>query len=320
MKIDRIYDVPFETLKDVAYDAGIFASGYESRCTYAPKNLIKNNIKETIVLGFKDLAHPHQRKLNDEYYFSYWNRKPIILDSGDDGLIYSELNKFALTIKQEAYHFLVDYSSMSRLWYSGIINWAFHASNAKKILIDFVYSRGVYEDYIPPIVINDILSIPGCEGGGIKHEASIAVFGLGFYGLAALCVLDRLEADTVFAFIARTNSKDNYDENVKETNKELIQHHATKSLLELPINSIQKSYQYLAELIALYRKSSKITFVPMGPKPQVLASILLAMRFHEVTCLRVSAKPPPGDPQDVKAEGSIYSARLELVNAQSGVA
>ena len=320
MKIDRIYDVNSESLINEIYDVAIFASGYESRCIYAPKSMKKHNIKEVIVFGFEDVSYPAQRKLNDEFYSDTFNKIPINLDSSDDSLIYKELNKFAKSKKQDSFHFLVDYSSMSRIWYSGIINWLLHATNSTQLIIDCVYTRGLYEEYIPPIVINDILAIPGCEGSGIKYGTSIAVFGLGFYGLAALCVLDRLEADMVFAFTAKTNSKDNYDEKVREINKELIQHHATKCLLELPINSVEKSYQNLAELIAPYRNTSKITFVPMGPKPQVLASILLAMRFPKITCLRVSAKPPPGDPLDINAEGSIFSTRIELIKAQPGAA
>ena len=316
MKIDRIYDIHSDLLKNELYDVAIFASGYESRCTYAPDCMKKFNLKEVIVFGFEDLSHPPQRKTSDKFYSDNFNVKPINLNSSDDSLIYSQLNRFEKNNHKDSYHFLVDYSSMSRIWYSGIINWILHATPSKKITIDFVYSRGLYEDYIPPIVINDILAIPGCEGGGIKYGTSLAIFGLGFYGLAALCVLDRLEADMVFAYIAKTNSKDNYDEKVKEINKELIQHYATKSILELPINSVEKSYQYLAELIAPYRNKSEVTLVPMGPKPQVLASILLAMRFPEVTCLRVSAKPPPGNPLDIKAGGYIFSTRIEIIKAQ----
>jgi hypothetical protein len=319
MKIDRIYDINSESLNDEVYDLAVFASGYETRCIYAPKNLNSQCFKEIVVFGFEDVSHPAQRRFNDLFYRNSFNKIPMNLNSNDDGLIYKELNKFVSSNKQDSFHFLVDYSSMSRIWYSGIINWVLHASNSSKFILDFVYTRGTYEDYIPPIVINDILSIPGCEGGGIKHGNSIAVFGLGFYGLAALCVLDRLEADIVFAYVAKTNSKDDYDKKVREINKELIQHHATETLLELPINSVEKSYQNLAELIAPYRNKSEITFVPMGPKPQVLASILLAMKFPEVTCLRVSAKPPPGDPLDIKAEGSMSSTRIELVKAQPGV-
>ena len=42
-----------------------------------------------------------------------------------------------------------------------------------------------------------------------------------------------------------------------------------------------------------HRPDGEITLVSMGPKPHVLASILVAMRFQEVACLRVSGTPDP---------------------------
>ncbi|MBT3232870.1 MAG: hypothetical protein HN356_08645 [Calditrichaeota bacterium] len=196
---------------------------------------------------------------------------------------------------------------MSRLWYAAVLNWARVAVSGRDVTIDFVYSRGRYEEPKYPMVIREMVSIPGCEGRAYRQRESVAVFGLGFHGLAALCVLDHLEADTVYAFLASAESSDNYFNYTQNVNKELIRNHKTKAVLDIPLSSLESCYRYLADTIAPHRPDGEITLIPMGPKPHVLASILVAMRFQEVACLRVSGKIYP---QDVVPTGEIIATRV----------
>jgi hypothetical protein len=55
--------------------------------------------------------------------------------------------------------------------------------------------------------------------------------------------------------------------------------------------------------------ASNIILIPMGPKPHVLAAMLLCLRFEkEMTCLRVRGKREPR--VDVEAEGHIVATRV----------
>jgi hypothetical protein len=208
---------------------------------------------------------------------------------------------------------ILDYSSMSRLWYTAVLNWARFAVPTKEVIIDFVYSMGRYDEEKHPMVIRGMMSILGCEGRAYRLRESVAVFGLGFHGLATLCVLDRLEADTVYVFLAAPGSTVEYVAKTREINKDLINNPKTKAVLELPLASVEACYRHLAETIAPHRPDGEITLVPMGPKPHILASILLAMRFQEVACLRVSGAPYP---IDVKPTGEITATRV-IVRGES---
>ena len=66
-------------------------------------------------------------------------------------------------------------------------------------------------------------------------------------------------------------------------------------------------------MISPQRPDGEITLVPMGPKPHVLAAILVAMRFQEVACLRVSGESYP---LDVKATAEIMATRV-IVRGES---
>lgn len=250
--------------------------------------------------------HSGKREDNDRFFLERWNREPITLSGDDEKPIYEHLDEHASSLSGPL-HILIDYSSMSRLWYAAVLNWARFGASVKNVIIDFIYSMGRYEQEQQPMVIRGMVSIPGCEGRAYRLRESVAVFGLGFHGLAALCVLDRLEADTVYAFLASRGSSEEYISKTRENNKELISNLKTKEVLELPLASVENCYRHLAETIAPYRQDGEITLVPMGPKPHVLASILVAMRFQEVACLRVSGAPAP---QDVKPTGDIVATRI----------
>ena len=302
----QVQDIDFDDVCSEHYDVSIFASGYESRCTHIPRLLSPANIANPLVFGFTEEPQAGKRPANDAYYFERWQRRPIPLSSDDEKPIYDQLQETTKAINRPI-RILLDYSSMSRLWYAAVLNWTRFAAVEKPVIIDFVYAMGIYGEEKQPMVIRDMVSIPGCEGRAYRLRKSVAVFGLGFHGLAALTVLDMLEADIVYVFLASPGSTEEYVRKTKEINKELISNPKTASLLELPLGSIESCYRQLAETIAPYRQDGEITLVPMGPKPHVLASILVAMKFPEVACLRVSGSPLP---QDVNATGDLVTTRV----------
>src|SRR5690606_36263927 len=52
-----------------------------------------------------------------------------------------------------------------------------------------------------------------------------------------------------------------------------------------PIFSVQATFQTLLEVSLPFFDNATITLLPFGPKPHVLASILMAINFGPVSCL-----------------------------------
>lgn len=306
MRSFQVTDIDFESISNQRYDISLFASGYESRCIFLPNMLSRKIVENPLIFGFMEARYSGNREINDIYFKNYWAPEIIPLSGDDEKPIYENISKFSRALDGSV-HILVDYSSMSRLWYAAVLNWARFASSGKDVIIDFIYAMGKYEEEKQPMVIRDMVCIPGCEGQAYHLRESVAVFGLGFHGPAALCVLDRLEADTVYVFMASPGSSTEYINKTREMNIDLINDYRTKAVLELPLASIETCYRNLADTIAPHRPDGEITLVPMGPKPHVLASILVAMRFREVSCLRVSGTL---DPVDVKSTGEISATRV----------
>ena len=306
MRFFKVLDIDFDSVCEEQYDISIFASGYEARCIHIPQKIDPHKVDTPLVFGFIEEPLSGSRPNNDEFFKDRWNQKPFPLSVDGDKPIYRKLHELTHSLDRPI-RILLDYSSMSRHWYATVLNWARFASSGKDVIIDFVYAMGKYEEEKKPMVIRSMTSIQGCEGRAYRLRQSIAVFGLGFHGLATLAVLEQLEADIVYAFLAAPGSSEGYVEKARQINKDLINDHRTRAVLELPLASVERCYRLLAETIAPHRPDGEITLVPMGPKPHVLASILVAMRFQEVACLRVSGAPAS---VDVKPTGEKVATRV----------
>jgi hypothetical protein len=288
-----IYEViDFEAEKEALphYHIALFSSSPEPRCTWIPSVLKEVDIDRVIVLGFPNQQQDPVKQQSDAYFLKHWVKELQVVAYNDDAPLYKYLRETGGG-KSSSVRILVDYSCMSRIWYAAALNWARHTPVPSNIVVDFLYAVGEHKNNISPVVIRDILSIPGCEGNPTPFSKSIGVFGLGFDNFATLCVLDRLEPDVVYTYLANPAAFDDYPERARKLN-EVIREKYSRVNLELPLCSVERTYVSLTELISPHRSEADIVLVPMGPKPHVLAAILLSMRFPGITCLDVSGSRP----------------------------
>ena len=211
MRLVQVEDTLLPEVLNTEYDLAIFSSGYEARCAHGPQQLECARIATPLIIGFEALTDNEQRKTNDKYFDQQWSKDRLLMAADDEGPLFARLAELNLTARPRL-RILVDYSSMSRLWYAGLLTWVRLLTSVEECQIDFVYSVGKYDDNLRPIVINEILAIPGFEGGALRRGLCIAVFGLGFYGVMTQCVLEALEPDIVYAIIANPAADESYPE------------------------------------------------------------------------------------------------------------
>jgi hypothetical protein len=306
MRVTSVEDVPRAQLQSTSYDLAFFASGYESRCTALGKSLTRSNLGAAHVIGFEEHPHHPNRLLNDEFFQSQLGLTPKVSSGASDEVVLHTLASH-YTSHADRMRILVDYSSMSRNWYATIMNWVRYCSPAQTVEIDFAYSVGQHHSDVHPRVVTSLYPLPGLDGQCFGLFGSTAFIGLGFDGLATVSVLDCLEADRVVAFYASPGAFSDYAERTQVTNREVLDERAELSLA-LPLFSVRQSFSYLAEVVGSYLRDGEITLVPMGPKPLVLASILVSLRFPQVCCLGVGGRFPI--PDDVLHSGDTVCARI----------
>jgi hypothetical protein len=289
------------------YDLAIFSSGFEKRAIHIASHIDSQISKKFIVLGFRGDQDVLSRKENDRYFTDKFGAEQLHqLGSSDDQHIFSLLNELEIADEGLPLRILVDYSVMTRSWYSAILTWARFAQFNSSIELDFAYSCGEYLGDFGPLSISEIVSLPGFEGISGGFRRTTAIFGLGYDKYATLAVYDRLEPDSVYCCIAQRYPDDENSNKVLKENDELVE--ASTKLIQLPLTDITLAFSLLSDLILSLERSTHIVMVPMGPKTHVLVTLLAALRMPWITCLH--AKGDRSTPIQVEASGPLSLCRV----------
>lgn len=311
MSLYRVTDIQANDLEVCGASGFLAASGYESRATAIPTVLRSLGARSAKVFGFDESKDLLARTENDRYFRTEWSQEAELATSNDSKPILEYLNRLQATRSDPScVRVIVDYSCMSRVWYCAVVNWARYQARFSRVVVDFLYMPGEHEDHDPPMAIEEILALPGCEGRSAPRARSVAIFGLGFDAFATLCVFDRLEPDVSYGYLASPGIL-KYDRRIREANSDLIDKELSL-LLTMPLRSVETTFAQLGEVVAPHLGDDAVTLVPMGPKTHVLASILLSVRFPAVACLRVSGT----NPKDVRAGGELVATRVEFRHAR----
>lgn len=299
--------VSLSTVATTSYDLVLFCSGYEQRCTNAPSKLERLSADDIVVLGFSRLAGTDERRHSDEYFATSWNVTHVSCDYDDDGQVYEVLQRIAKP-EMKQIRILVDYSSMSRTWYAAVANWARVVSENCTVTVDFMYSVGVYPEELTPIFVDSIGVMAACEGGPPRFEKAVSILGLGFYQEMAQTVLEHLQPDSKYVYWADPGATKTYAQRVTGANQFLID--SADGRLRVPFHDVEGTLRGLTELALPHLPHSEVVCVPLGPKPHVLATVLLCLRFPYISCLRVSAHREK--PEHVASTGEIVVTRVEF--------
>lgn len=302
-----VKDLTFADVQSKYYDLAIFASGYEKRCTQSILALDSNKFAQVVVIGFSKVVAPNLRRRNDNVFLERTGSLPRNDKDVDLPLYLLELLSNVTREANQAdrpARILIDYSSMHRQWYGYILTVMNHLLEPRPIAeLDFLYSNGVYpqgyESSVENAVLESISPLPAMEGLSASRSSSIAILGLGFSPIAGLGALERLQPDRVYCFVANPGSDHEHVKTALRCNRPLIE--KASALVELPLYSLSTAYRGLTELTWPYVDRYHINILPMGPKPHILASMLVAQTFRSVSCLYGKIDLPSGP--DIEGNG-----------------
>jgi hypothetical protein len=308
MIIGRVRDMPPGEIQDGRYDLTLFASGHESRCTHFAQHSNVCRLEDACyVLGFDAIEPNTARRRNDAWFDAALGRKPRLVHAEDDTSIYEILRNALDGIPTPRVR--VDYTSMPRVWYAAVLNWLRVQSGHESATVDFVYSPGRHSRRWPEIIVQDIVPIPSCEGSPRPLAKTVLIVGLGYDAIAPFAIEERLEPDVTYAFMAEPGSVPAAPARTRMYNREFLDAVVDYSAC-LPIESVETVLAALTEVAAYHRHDANVTLVPLGPKPHVLAGLLLAFRMREVACLRIQHSRV--HPSDVRPTGALVATRVEL--------
>lgn len=320
--IFRVNDVQFSELSSRRYDLAVFASGYEERCTSLALAVGPEIADRHMILGFLEHTSTEQRRRNSLVLTERLGTHEIPIPHDQESLVFQSMSALDLP-RDRPLEILVDYSSMSRTWFNAILNFFRFNEAHQPVFITFAYTVGEHQDLArsswateTDFALDEVICLPGLEGGPMRMQSTVLVFGLGFEWSPPFGVCELIEPDVVHAFIADPGSFPEYGMAAEQRNAEFIREYVKSSVVRLPLRSVEATYRTLAELVLPLHPEANVALVPVGPKPHVLACILLASRFREVTCLY--AKGSRRRPIRVRAASpqDVVGTRVELTGVR----
>ena len=289
MEFHSARQVSPDILENVSYDIAVLASGYEQRCIYLPAHYnIKAEIK--IALAFKENSKELHRMENDVFLIQHGYR--LITISGEH---YHDLEPYFLTLlknnSKKHLYMLVDYSSMTKVWYSNFIN--FLLSDAKWhdfITIHFSYTPAVYNEpkKFSPVNINNLVSYP-CKKGVGSVKPTALIIGLGLDKNCAEYIRKKIQPAVTYLIYPDPSNDVKNVEKILENNRELIEQIEVRNLISFPLFNLEKTDSILTDLCLNLRVKYNIVIAPVGSKVFSLLALLMASRYPDIEVMRISS-------------------------------
>ena len=274
-----------EYLQKQPFDAVIAVSGFESRAAYLVDKINTNTIPEKIALAYTELTDCLFRSHNDNKYrdlgFTFHNvpskdisALPEILD-----LVCSKNRKKNLDI-------LIDYTSMTKIWYNGILNYFSELEESfAHVNLWFCYSPSeftkahsdVSNRFFDPV-------IPKSQG----NKPVALILGLGFEKGRSEDLAKQLDAQVTFAFYADPAYDERYVSEVLQSNQALLKRISQDKIIKYPIYDLNSINESLTKFCINLRLSHQLVLAPIGPKPFTLMCFILSTRYPDIKLWKVS--------------------------------
>ena len=308
-----VKNLSINELLNTDFHVSIFASGYESRASYLARKINKRKCGNILVFGFKEKNQLESRKINDQF-FKTLTDGIININSQEEKEIYATLiHVFEAYNDVKEVNVLVDYTSMSRIWYSGILNF-FRLQNVHSTINVYLnYSLGAYKEDLNLLdySYSSINSIPSHEGSLSSNNKTTLVLGVGFSPYLIKSVIEEIEPNYIIGILPVPNIKERYQEKSEKIKNDILTRDIDK-WINCSVSDLEAIFRTYAEITNDCIHTQDILFLSLGPKIFTIASLLVAQRFPQVTCLYLRTNNSRGD--DVTASGDCICSKIVYKN------
>lgn len=278
MELSNSIQTSSEYLQSQPFDAIISVSSYETRSTYLIEKFDVSKIPIRIALTYTEQMDCLGRIANDQKYlqkgFTLQNTSlsnSLEINRILDNIIGTTNNKKDLNI-------LVDYSSMSKIWYNAIINYLqCFEEDLNNVTIWFSYAPSEYrksQDLQQRDLKNNLPKLSG------KKPLSVLI-GLGC-DKDSSTVFNAIKSEQCFAFLPSQVIDERYKHDVETTNKTTLSKISPNHLIEYPLLNLNEMYSAINSVCFDMRMTHETLLVPAGPKPFSLMCSIVSARYPDV--------------------------------------
>ncbi len=300
-----------ELLESVDFDLFIAASGLEKRCTYLAEN--KNiNARKKIVLAFVGKSKDSIRKKNIRYFDENGFEILEISAEEDDSLKFF-LKEFFTAANKQSLKILIDYSCMTKTWYSALINLMQEVeTDVKEIKIFFSYSPVKYEEQTKAKSVKKIE--PGLSLSALSPSKPTAlIVGLGIEKSKAEQAIKYLQPDLAILMYSDPAVDDRYTNAIFHNNQELIHKMDARNLINYPLTDANAINEIITQKCVELRLFYNIVIAPLGPKIFSLNAYLLSSRYPDIFVWNTGFEQPDKSAKNLPS-GELVIQMVTFVN------
>ncbi len=310
MELLGAQQIPSDELYKTRFNLFLIASGYEKRSVFLlEKFKIKADMK--IALAYIEKSKELHRKENQKIILA--NGFEILPVSGEEGFEFQSIIKriFPAT-ENNTIKILVDYSSMTKVWYSTIITSLMTLSSAiDQIEIYFSYTPAAFSEPRKQKSARLTQSLFYDVNKKMDPSKPIAlIIGLGLDNSRSETLVKKIKPAVTYLLYTDPAHHINYFEQLFKNNQKLIESIEIRNLYNYPFKDLRKTNEILTNLCLDLRLKYNIIIAPVGPKVFALIAMLLATRYPDLDVWRVSGgiyekiidKIPDGDPLIYKVD------------------
>jgi hypothetical protein len=282
MELVHAHQIPFEELLKENIDILIAACSNETRSRHLVQ-LSNFNAQKKIAFIIKEnldsAIHAENALFFRENGFECYELSGQSVDE-----IVALLEKISGDKRYDNIKLIVDYSSMSKMWYGTIISYfSYGEFEINKLTVYFCYTP---EYFVPPAAQKckpekpePVFSRPPSVN---DNKPLALVVGLGYDEGKAEFLCDFFKPDDAYFFLPNPSFDLKYTEEAKLKNKKLLSNVMSSHLLHYTASNVEDIDDKLTALCLNLRLDYRTILISLGPKTFSLASFLLNARYPDV--------------------------------------
>lgn len=309
MRLIESNQCSFEAVTKLRFDLCVAASGYESRALFVPSRISETSIGRRVALAFEEKKRTGFRLRNDVQLKKLgYALEPAEGNSGK--VIQDVVADVVLSSPREEINILVDYSSMTRVWYGGVLGFLRGLpACGKRVSVYFTYSASIYTRPQAPMPNEHMGPVPGYSSLIMPDSPTALLIGLGYERERALGLMEYVEPAETYAMYAEPALDPKFVSAVKTSNRDLLNSLGPERVFRYPFADLRASANILSSLaLGLTTRGYRLILAPLGPKPFMFLSFLFATEHPDVDVWRVSAGAS-GRPYDRPALGEVLTCK-----------
>jgi hypothetical protein len=299
-----------QELFNLNFDIIIVASGYEKRAPFIARQ-IKCNKAKKFAFAFSDNKDKYNRYENDQTFISLGFELVEIKGSNFQKII-DYLENFILGSEKSELSILIDYSSMTRIWYGAIIYYLSNTNHKDKNLkVFFAYSESCF--YSPHEIEPESINFSPINffcNLSIPSKPTALIIGLGNEKRRAFGLRDYFDAEALFVFYSENSE---FTQQVLEKNSEVLKSVKDENIYPYIVNELMFTKTILDDLCKELQNGFRIVIAPCGPKPFTFLSFIVASIHKNIDVWRISASDENDKIVDKPANGTIITAVVDFI-------